>query len=97
MPLLLHSGAEWIAAHRRNHEVTPVIDFRGLLTTSRFAPGLAVSYYSRKAPVLRFAIRSAAAVMAEDGVLSQVRRHARGTGSALLSCFGAEGRLIKGL
>jgi hypothetical protein len=51
--------------------------------TARFAPALPLGYYSRKAPVSRFAIRSAAAVMAEAGVLLHVRRHARGTDSAL--------------
>jgi hypothetical protein len=51
--------------------------------TLRFAPDLSLSYYARKAPVLRFEIRSAAAVMAEDGVFSFVRSHARGTDPAL--------------
>jgi hypothetical protein len=73
--------------------VTSTVDFRALLTTSQFAPGLPVSYYSRRAPVLLFAVRSANVVMAEYEVLSQLRRHARGTGAALLSCFGAEVRL----
>ncbi len=61
----------------------PAAGVRSLVRTLRFAPDLPVSYYARKAPVLRFEIRSAAAVMAEDGVFSFVRSHARGTDSAL--------------
>jgi hypothetical protein len=45
--------------------VTTVIDIPRLRTLARFAPGLPVGYYSREAPLLRFASRSAAAAIAK--------------------------------
>ena len=54
---------------------------------ARFAPVLPLGYYSRKAPVSRFEIRSAAAAIAEAGVLLHVRPYARGTDPALPILF----------
>jgi hypothetical protein len=61
----------------------PAAGVRSFGRTLRFAPDLSVSYHALRAPVLRFEIRSAVAVMAKDGVFSFVRGHARGTDSAL--------------